>query len=108
MFLISEVHPFTDGNGRIARVMMNAELVRAGEVRIVIPTIYRLNYLSALKAATQTGNDAALVATLSFTRRWTARVDWSSRQTAEADLRRTYALRDAREAEEAGIRLILP
>jgi hypothetical protein len=27
MFLISEVHPFDDGNGRLARVMMNAELV---------------------------------------------------------------------------------
>ena len=26
-FLISEVHPFADGNGRMARVMMNAELV---------------------------------------------------------------------------------
>ena len=27
MFLVSEVHPFVDGNGRIARIMMNAELV---------------------------------------------------------------------------------
>jgi hypothetical protein len=27
LFLISEVHPFIDGNGRVARVMMNAELV---------------------------------------------------------------------------------
>jgi hypothetical protein len=27
MFLISEVHPFLDGNGRMARVMMNEELV---------------------------------------------------------------------------------
>ncbi|WP_290706739.1 Fic family protein [Flavihumibacter sp. CACIAM 22H1] len=26
MFMISEVHPFLDGNGRMARVMMNAEL----------------------------------------------------------------------------------
>ncbi|GAI76162.1 unnamed protein product, partial [marine sediment metagenome] len=28
MFVISEIHPFLDGNGRIARVMMNAELVK--------------------------------------------------------------------------------
>ncbi len=26
MFLVSEVHPFNDGNGRVARVTMNAEL----------------------------------------------------------------------------------
>ncbi|MBW3648603.1 MAG: Fic family protein [Actinobacteria bacterium] len=108
MFLVSEVHPFADGNGRIARVMMNAELVRAGEVRIVVPTVYRLNYLSALKAATQTGNDAALIATLSFARRWTGRVDWSSRRSADRDLLRTHALRDAREAEDGGFRLVLP
>jgi hypothetical protein len=108
MFLVSEVHPFADGNGRIARLMMNSELVAAGEVRIVIPTVYRLNYLAALKAATHTGNDAALLATLAFARRWTARVDFSDRKTAEADLTRTSALRDAREAEDAGIRLQLP
>src|SRR3546814_14230139 len=41
MFLVSEVHPFTDGNGRTARIMMNAELVAGGEERIIIPTAYR-------------------------------------------------------------------
>lgn len=102
------MHPFTDGNGRVARLMMNAELVRAGEVRIVIPTVYRLNHLSALRAATRTGNDAALIATLAFARRWTARVDWSSRSAADRDLARTHAVRDAREAEDAGLRLTLP
>ena len=108
MFLVSEVHPFVDGNGRIARIMMNAELARANEVRIIIPTVYRLNYLAALKAATHTGNDGALIATLAFARRWTGRIDFSDRRTAEADLARTNALRDAQEAEGAGVRLALP
>jgi len=108
MFLVSEVHPFTDGNGRIARLMMNAELVAAAEVRIIIPTVYRLNYLSALQAATHTGNDQALIAALSFARRWTARLDFSTRSSAEADLSATNALRDARDAEAVGIRLTLP
>jgi len=31
MFLVAEVHPFRDGNGRVARVMTNAELVAAGQ-----------------------------------------------------------------------------
>lgn len=49
MFLISEVHPFNDGNGRIARVMMNAELFKAGESKIIVPTVYREDYLLALR-----------------------------------------------------------
>lgn len=36
MFLISEIHPFADSNGRVARIMMNAELVAAGEARLII------------------------------------------------------------------------
>ena len=32
MFMISEIHPFLDGNGRLARVMMNAELVKMNDV----------------------------------------------------------------------------
>ena len=28
MFVVSEVHPYTDGNGRVARAIMNAALVR--------------------------------------------------------------------------------
>jgi len=39
MFLISEVHPFLDGNGRVARVMMNAELTSKGLSKIIIPTV---------------------------------------------------------------------
>jgi hypothetical protein len=49
MFVVSEVHPFEDGNGRIARIMMNAELVKANLRRILIPTIYREDYLLALR-----------------------------------------------------------
>jgi Fic family protein len=29
--LVAEVHPFVDGNGRTARIMMNAELVSVGQ-----------------------------------------------------------------------------
>ncbi len=108
MFLVSEVHPFADGNGRIARIMMNAELVAAGEVRLIVPIVYRENYLDGLRAATRTGHFAALVKVLSFARRYTAQVDFATRVSAENDLRRTHALRDPREAEAAGVRLVLP
>lgn len=108
MFVTAEVHPFADGNGRTARIMMNSELAAAGEVRIVIPTVYRLNYLAALKAVTHGGNFAALMAMLSFARRWTARIDFTSRVSADSDLTRTHALRDATDAEGAGVRLVMP
>jgi fido (protein-threonine AMPylation protein) len=53
MFLISEVHPFLDGNGRIARVMMNAELSSKGLTKIIIPTVYREDYMLALRKLTR-------------------------------------------------------
>lgn len=53
MFMISEVHPFNDGNGRMARVMMNAELVRADHSRIIVPTVFREDYILALRKLTR-------------------------------------------------------
>ncbi len=49
MFVVSEVHPFNDGNGRIARVMMNAELVMQGQTKLIIPNVYREDYMLALR-----------------------------------------------------------
>ncbi|MES2331854.1 MAG: Fic family protein [Bacteroidota bacterium] len=53
MFLVSEVHPFLDGNGRIARVMMNAELSSQNLAKIIIPTVYREDYMGAIKKLTR-------------------------------------------------------
>lgn len=53
MFLVSEVHPFLGGNGRMARVMMNAELVKQGQSKIIIPTVYRDNYMTAMRRLTR-------------------------------------------------------
>lgn len=55
MFLIAEVHPFVDGNGRIARIMMNAELSHQSLARILIPIVYREDYLLALRKLTRQG-----------------------------------------------------
>ena len=53
MFIITEVHPFLDGNGRVARLMMNAELVKAGQSKIIIPAVYREDYMGALRKLTR-------------------------------------------------------
>ena len=52
-FMISEVHPFDDGNGRLSRLMMNAELVPENLIKIIIPIVHRDNYLNGLRRATR-------------------------------------------------------
>lgn len=61
LFMISEVHPFADGNGRISRIMMNAELTAAGQSKIIIPTVFRTDYLSALRQLTRKDNPEKLI-----------------------------------------------
>ena len=42
-----------DGNGRIVRVMMNAELSAKRLSKIIIPTVYREDYMGALRKLTR-------------------------------------------------------
>jgi len=109
MFLLTECHPFDDGNGRIGRVFSNAELTSGGQVRIIIPTVYRNNYLAALSGlSNQAGAGESLIAVLQFAQRWTARIDWSSFETANDLLTATNAFIDPGLAESTGQRLVLP
>ncbi len=108
LFLVSEVHPFADGNGRVARIMMNAELARGGEERIVIPTAYRGSYLSALRALTHNGATEPLIRMLDFAQRWTLAVDWEDVEVTAAQLDACNAFLRAEEAEEEGRRLRMP
>lgn len=107
-FLISEIHPFADGNGRTARLMMNAELSADEEERIVIPTIYRNNYLSALRALSQNAVPEPFVRMLDFAQRWTAAVPWTNVAETRQVLEACHAFLDPNEADERGVRLRLP
>jgi hypothetical protein len=108
MFLVSEVHPFKDGNGRAARIMMNAELVAAGEQKMIIPTIFRNNYIVALKALSHNQFATPIIRTLDFAQKYTQAVDWSSFESAVSDLNRSNAFMDPVLADHEGIRLRLP
>lgn len=105
MFLISEVHPFTDGNGRVARIMMNAELVNSQEQKIIIPTVYRNNYISALKALSHNARAEPLIRTLDFAQRYTQSIDWENFKEAQKQLEQSNAFLDPNDAEDRGIRL---
>ena len=109
MFVVLEVHPFRDGNGRVARVMMNAELSAADASRIVIPSVYRDEYISGLRRASLYHGDLrALVRVMAHAWRWTAAMPWADRAAVEGQLEATHALQDPVTAREAGLRLELP
>jgi hypothetical protein len=107
-FVVSEVHPFTDGNGRVARTMMNAELSYAAETRIVIPIVWRNEYLTSMRQLSRERNFRLYMRTLGFAWRWTAVMNWSDPPTTRLLLERTNALVDSTEAADNGRRLLLP
>ena len=53
---LTHIHPFTDGNGRTARAVMNLELIRAGLPSVIIRRKDRLRYYDAL-AESDLGGD---------------------------------------------------
>lgn len=108
MFFVSEVHPFDDGNGRAARIMMNGELVRQGHSRIIVPTILRNDYLSALVRATEHDNIHGLVTVLGHAQKWAYAMPFQDMSTATAALVETNAMVPSIDAERQGLKLELP
>jgi hypothetical protein len=107
-FLIAEVHPFTDGNGRVARALVNAELTAAGQQRLIIPTVLRDDYLHALRVLSHGAHATPLIKVFDRAQAWAGEVDWSSIEAARHDLEVTNALMTSVEADERGVILRLP
>ena len=107
-FLVSEIHPFEDGNGRLARIMMNAELISGNEERIVIPTVFRANYIAAQRALSSGNTAEPPVRALDFAWRWTSAMEWGRLDSTEAQLHECNAFESELEAEDKGTRLMMP
>jgi hypothetical protein len=97
MFLISEVHPFLDGNGRIARVMMNAELSSTGLSKIIIPTVYRDDYIGPLKQFTKQRTPDAYVRMLLKAWEFSSNIFGEDLEAMEDYLTRCNAFKEPKE-----------
>lgn len=94
MFIIAEIHPFLDGNGRIARVMMNAELESADECRIIIPTVFREDYLLALRRLSKSNDPKPYIKMLLRAQEFSASIDFSDYQSSIQQLEKCGAFLD--------------
>lgn len=57
-FRLTAIHPFSDGNGRTARLLMNLMLIRGGYPPVAVRPEDRRDYLAALEAGSLTGDTA--------------------------------------------------
>ena len=91
MFLISEVHPFDDGNGRIARIFLNAELYTRGQQRILVPLMKRLDYLDSLRLLSRQKKPELLQIVIADLQRYASEIDWSSYEATRKQLEKAGA-----------------
>ena len=98
MFLVSEVHPFLDGNGRIARVMMNAELVKPGQTKIIIPTVYRDDYIGAIRKLTRQEDPKAYVKMLLRAHEFSSTIVGDNMDVMEKHLEESNAFKEYNKA----------
>lgn len=94
MFLVSEVHPFLDGNGRIARVMMNAELVKNSQTKIIIPTVYREDYVGALRRLTRQKDPSAYIRMMQRALEFSSTINGDDMNTMEKHLEASNAFKE--------------
>lgn len=94
-FVVSEVHPFVDGNGRLARIMMNAELSAGEQCRIIVPTLYREQYLDTLRLISRQENLPPFLKVMQHLQQWTSLFDYRNADALIAAVRSTNALEDS-------------
>lgn len=98
LFVVAEVHPFKDGNGRISRLGMNAVFENAQQMRLIIPTSLRNDYFSVLEALTLNGNTNPYVAFAHKLMDVNSRMPFGSFEESYAHFKETGALDEPKNA----------
>jgi hypothetical protein len=105
MFVVSETHPFTDGNGRTSRLLMNAFLSQREQCRIIIPTVFREDYLLALKALSHQGDATAYVRAMGIGQAWACELSY---EVEVAEMNRQLEECNAKREDTRAFRLLSP
>ncbi len=95
-FLVAEVHPFGGGKGRLARAMMASELEAGSQSRIIIPTVFRDDYLDGLRLLSRQDEPGVLIKALRYAHDFTARIDFSDYAVMKKQLERSNAFEEPR------------
>jgi hypothetical protein len=93
-FVVAEVHPFDDANGRTARAVMNAELTAGGQCRLIIPTVFRDDYLDGLRGLSRRDDASVYIKAMRYAHSFTASVDFSDYESAKDQLAQANAFEE--------------
>lgn len=103
MFLVTEIHPFDDGNGRVARVMMNGELLAGGQERLIVPSVFRNEYLAGLRRLSNHGEPSAFIRVMDTAHEATYRLPFDDFERTRQRLQQMHAFDEP--SEEAHLEL---
>lgn len=105
MWVIADVHPFRDGNGRASRLAMNAELSRHGLARIFVAENLREKMLAGLSRMSNRRKPDKLIQAMIDIQDWTLSIDWFDHDTALAQLK-SQGITDGTELSEEEIQIL--
>ncbi len=107
-FVVAEVHPFADGNGRLSRVFMSSEFAAGGDCRIIVPNILRNDYLGGLRRLSLFDDPSLFTSVLEHLWRFTGRIWFDDFDGTVEQLVLANTFLDPSRAEELNVRFEMP